>query len=195
MGKGAVVQYPVASTCARGLGQRTRKTGHKNQTWHPELRIETRDPDRIWIVCFIHDTGFDHNGGVSKTPNITSFWVQRFGVPAMSTACLGTIVEPWRHCCPPVARQTKTVHLQYQPSGCILQVTWLLLFFATDHCVVFRYVLYVVQQWHPVQRSRLSMSVGCMYAIYIYIYMMSVLHIGEGHPQRKNRCFACGLIQ
>ena len=116
-------------------------TGHKNQTWHPELRIETRDPDRIWIVCFIHDTGFDHNGGVSKTPNITSFWVQRFGVPAMSTACLGTIVEPWRHCCPPVARQTKTVHLQYQPSGCILQVTWLLLFFATDHCVVFRYVL------------------------------------------------------
>ena len=98
------------------------------------------------------------------------FWVQRFGVPAMSTACLGTIVEPWRHCCPPVARKTKTVHLQYQPSGCILQVTWLLLFFATDHCVVFRYVLYVVQQWHPVQRSRLSMTVGCMYAIYIYIW-------------------------
>ena len=55
----------------------------------------------------------------------------------MSTACLGTIVKPWRHCCPPVARKTKTVHLQYQPSGCILQVTWLLFFFATDHCVVF----------------------------------------------------------
>jgi len=61
VGKGAVVQYPVASTCARGLGQRTRKTGHKNQTWHPELRIETRDPDRIWIVCFIHDTDFDQS--------------------------------------------------------------------------------------------------------------------------------------
>jgi hypothetical protein len=32
-------------------------TGHKNQTWDPELRIETLDPDRNWIACFIHDTG------------------------------------------------------------------------------------------------------------------------------------------
>ena len=111
------------------------------------------------------------------------FWAQRFGVPAMSTACLGTIVKPWRHCCPPVARKTKTVHLQYQPSGCILQVTWLLLFFATDHCVVFRYVLYAVQQWHPVQRSRLSMSVGCMYAI--YIYDVRTTHWRRASPKKK----------
>jgi hypothetical protein len=30
-------------------------------TWDPELRIETLDPDRNWIACFIHDTGFNHN--------------------------------------------------------------------------------------------------------------------------------------
>ena len=73
----------------------------------------------------------------------------------MSTACLGTIVKPWRHCCPPVARKTKTVHLQYQPSGCILQVTWLLFFFATDHCVVFRYVL---QQHSLSTRGRVDLK-------------------------------------
>ena len=40
---------------------RAKRSDHKNQTWGPELRIETLDPDRNWIACFIHDTGFDHN--------------------------------------------------------------------------------------------------------------------------------------
>ena len=40
---------------------RAQRSDHKNQTWDPELRIETLDPDRNWIACFIHDTGLDHN--------------------------------------------------------------------------------------------------------------------------------------
>ena len=47
-------------------------TGHKNQTWDPELRIETLDPDRNWIACFIHDTGFDHNRSRARQAQLTS---------------------------------------------------------------------------------------------------------------------------
>ena len=108
MGKGAVVQYPVASTCARGLGQRTRKTGHKNQTWHPELRIETRDPDRIWIVCFIHDTDFDHNRSRARKTGATHQLIRPPHTKAYS------IINP--------------VPLLPQPSGSKQQGTWVLLF-------------------------------------------------------------------
>jgi hypothetical protein len=34
------------------------RSDRKNKTWDPELRMETLDPDRNWIACFIHDTGF-----------------------------------------------------------------------------------------------------------------------------------------
>ena len=46
---------------------RAQRSDHKNQTWDPELRIETLDPDRNWIACFIHDTGFDHKQGTQTT--------------------------------------------------------------------------------------------------------------------------------
>jgi len=35
------------------------RSDRKNKTWDPELRMETLDPDRNWIACFIHDTGFE----------------------------------------------------------------------------------------------------------------------------------------
>ena len=106
-GRGGV-QYPVASTCARGLGQRTRKTGHKNQTWHPELRIETRDPDRIWIVCFFHDTDFDHNRSRARKTGATHQLIPPPHTKAHS------IINP--------------VPLLPQPSGSKQQGTWVLLF-------------------------------------------------------------------
>jgi hypothetical protein len=51
---------------------RGQRSDHKNQTWDPELRIETRDPDRNWIACFIPDTGFDHNGSRARQAQFTS---------------------------------------------------------------------------------------------------------------------------
>ena len=51
---------------------RAQRSDHKNQTWDPELRIETRDPDRNWIACFIPDTGFDHNRSSAREALHTS---------------------------------------------------------------------------------------------------------------------------
>jgi hypothetical protein len=50
---------------------RAQRSDHKNQTWDP-LRIETLDPDRNWIACFIHDTGFDHNRSRARQAQLTS---------------------------------------------------------------------------------------------------------------------------
>ena len=47
-------------------------TGNKNQTWDPELRIETLSPDRNRIACFIHDTGFYHNRSRARQAQLTS---------------------------------------------------------------------------------------------------------------------------
>jgi hypothetical protein len=51
---------------------RAQRSDHKNQTWDPELRIETPDPDRNWIACFIHDSGFDHNRSRARQAQLTS---------------------------------------------------------------------------------------------------------------------------
>ena len=90
------------------------------------------------------------------------FWAQRFGVPAMSTACLGTIVKPWRHCCPPVARKTKNRSLAI-PTERVHITSYLAFAFLCNWSLCCFSICIVVQQWRPVQRSRLSMTVHVIY--------------------------------
>ena len=81
-------------------------TGHNNQTWDPELRMEALDTDRIWIACLF-----------------------------MTLVSITIVVAQDRHYSPAEPPHTKAysiinpVPLLPQPNGSKQQSTWVLLFY------------------------------------------------------------------